>query len=246
VLEGGRSICSEAGIPLAGGHTIDSLEPIFGLAVTGVVHPKNMKTNSGAREGDLLFLTKPLGVGVLSTAIKRGVLKEGHYNVLIRQLTSLNSIGEEAGRMSGVHAMTDVTGFGLLGHATEMGEGSGVSIELDFAAIKKTEGFDEYVRLQSIPGATARNWSSYGHKVEFEKPIDEALIHLLADPQTNGGLLIAVSPGATSELKTLFQKNHLHEHLMPVGKGITSWPIVAGDPAWTPPPFPHRNSLPPN
>jgi selenide, water dikinase len=221
VLEGGKSICKEAGIPLAGGHTIDSLEPIFGLAVTGTVPPQHIKKNNGAKEGDLLFLTKPLGVGVLSTAIKRGFLTEDHYTILLKQLTTLNNIGEELGKVPAVHAMTDVTGFGLLGHLTEMAEGSGVSVELSFGAIKKIEGFDEYLQLKTIPGATARNWGSYGHKVTLEAGIDEeTAIPLLADPQTNGGLLISIAEETTEELKSIFKKYHLQDHLVPVGRCV--------------------------
>lgn len=219
VLEGGRAICAQAGIPLAGGHTIDSLEPIFGLAVTGTVSPKSIKKNSTAREGDLLFLTKPLGVGVLSTAIKRGFLKEEHYLVLLKQLTTLNRIGEALGTMESVHAMTDVTGFGLLGHLTEMATGSGVSVSLHYNDIRKIKGFDEYLELKTIPGATARNWSSYGDGVMFENGIDsEKAIGLLADPQTNGGLLIAVDPNAVEEVKDLFLKNGLDDQLTPIGR----------------------------
>jgi selenide, water dikinase len=221
VLEGGRSICQEAGIPLAGGHTIDSLEPIFGLAVTGTVSTQHIKKNNGARAGDQLFLTKPLGVGVLSTAIKRGLLKEEHAIILLKQLTTLNSIGEALGKIPAVHAMTDVTGFGLLGHLTEIAEGSGVSVELDFGAIKKIEGFDDYLALKTVPGATARNWGSYGHNVAFDAGIDEATaIPLLADPQTNGGLLIAVNENAVEELTSIFSEKALQQHLTPIGKCI--------------------------
>jgi selenide, water dikinase len=221
VLEGGRAICREAGIPLAGGHTIDSLEPIFGLAVTGTVSPKNLKKNNGAREGDLLFLTKPLGVGVMATAVKRGLLKEEHYRVLLKQLTTLNSVGEALGKLDGVHAMTDVTGFGLLGHLTEMAGGSGISAEVNYAAIKKVEGFDECLQLKTIPGATARNWASYGEGVSFEDGLNETeLVNLLADPQTNGGLLIAVAENAVEEVKETFIKNNLQEHLTPIGRCV--------------------------
>lgn len=219
VLEGGRSICKEAGIPLAGGHTIDSLEPIFGLAVTGTVSPQHVKKNNGAKEGDLLFLTKPVGVGVLSTAIKRGFLKEEHYAILLKQLTTLNSIGEALGKVPAVHAMTDVTGFGLLGHLTEMADGSDVSVELNFGAIKNIEAFDDYLQLKTVPGATARNWASYGHKVTFDTGIDEeTAIPLLADPQTNGGLLIAVDENALEELTHIFSEYNLQQHLTPIGK----------------------------
>lgn len=216
VLEGGRSICAESGIPLAGGHTIDSLEPIFGLAVTGTVHPSHVKKNNGAQEGDLLFLTKPLGVGVLSTAIKRGLLKEDHYKILLKQLTTLNSIGEELGKLESVHAMTDVTGFGLLGHLTEMAEGSSVSVELHYSAIRKIDGFDVYAQLKTIPGATARNWGSYGSNVSFEKSIDEAnAINLLADPQTNGGLLIASNDA--EGLASFLTQHGLASTAVPIG-----------------------------
>lgn len=221
VLEGGRAVCAQAGIPLAGGHTIDSLEPIFGLAVTGTATPANIKKNNAAREGDLLFLTKPLGVGVLSTAIKRGFLSEEHYAVLLKQLTTLNSIGEALGKIDGVHAMTDVTGFGLLGHVTEMAAGSGVSIELHYNRIKKIAGFDKYLELKTIPGATARNWSSYGEGVQFESSIqEEKAIGLLADPQTNGGILVSVAETAVEEVKALFQQNNLQDHLTPIGSCV--------------------------
>jgi selenide,water dikinase len=219
VLEGGRSICREAGIPLAGGHTIDSLEPIFGLAVTGSVSTQHIKKNNGAREGDLLFLTKPLGVGVLSTAIKRGFLKEEHYAILLKQLTTLNSIGETLGKIPAVHAMTDVTGFGLLGHTTEMAQGSGVSIELNYKAIWTIEGFEEYRQLKTIPGATARNWTSYGDGVAFDAGIDEAIAtQLLADPQTNGGLLIAAAD--IEQLCECFNTHNLTSFLTPIGQCI--------------------------
>lgn len=219
VLEGGRAICKEAGIPLAGGHTIDSLEPIFGLAVTGTVAPKNIKKNNTALEGDSLFLTKPLGVGVLSTSIKRGLIKEEHYKILLRQLTTLNSAGEALGKVDAVHAMTDVTGFGLLGHLSEMAEGSGVSVEVNLAAVKKISGFDDYLAQKTIPGATARNWSSYGGNVRFAEGINEAdTINLLADPQTNGGLLIAAA--GASVLEAIFRDNNLGDFLVPIGKCV--------------------------
>lgn len=221
VLEGGRSVCREAGIPLAGGHTIDSLEPIFGLAVTGAASPQHIKKNNGALEGDLLFLTKPLGVGVLATAIKKGFLTADHYTVLTKQLTTLNSIGEPLGKIAAVHAMTDVTGFGLLGHLTEMAEGSGLSVELNYSALKKVEGFNDYLQLKTIPGATARNWASYEHKVVFDAGVDESTaIPLLADPQTNGGLLVAVDKNGVEELVSLLKAHHLHQHLAPMGRCI--------------------------
>jgi selenide,water dikinase len=221
VLEGGRATCKEAGIPLAGGHTIDSSDPIFGLAVTGSVHPKHIKKNNAAQEGDVLFLTKPLGVGVMATAIKRGFLGEELYSVLLKQLTTLNSIGDPLGKIEGVHAMTDVTGFGLFGHLIEMAEGSGVSVDLDYSTIQKVIGFGDYLALKTIPGATGRNWASYGHKVFFEEGTEtpEAL-HLLPDPQTNGGLLIAVAESAVEEVKAIFSQYGLQAHLTPIGKCV--------------------------
>lgn len=219
VLEGGRNICIEAGIPLAGGHTIDSADPIFGLAVTGAVHPSQIKKNNTAQEGDLLFLTKRIGVGVLATALKRGLLQDEHYKVLIQQLTTLNKIGEMAGKRNHVHAMTDVTGFGLLGHLIEMAEGSGVSIELTYSAIQKIEGLETYLKQRTIPDATFRNWNSFNAKVDFEKGVDvmEAF-NLLPDPQTNGGLLIAVKDAA--EIEDVFSDNGLEDFLTPIGKCI--------------------------
>lgn len=219
VLDGGRNICAEAGIPLAGGHTIDSLEPIFGLAVTGTVHPSHIKKNNGAQEGDELFLTKPLGVGILSTAIKKGLLKEEHNKVLLKQLTTLNKAGEALGKLQGVHAMTDVTGFGLLGHAVEMTEGSGVSIEINYGALKKIEGLETYLKQGIAPGATARNWNSYGHKVQIDEGVNkEEALKLLPDPQTNGGLLIASSN--VDELKEIFSLTGLANFLTPIGRCI--------------------------
>lgn len=193
VIEGGRFICAEAGIPLAGGHSIDSPEPIFGLAVTGIVPIENLKRNNTAREGDYLFLTKPLGTGILSTAQKRGLLKPEHLPVMISQLSSLNKAGQALGKMKVVNAMTDVTGFGLLGHLVEMAEGSGLGAELFYEKIPVTEGVRDYISQRIFPDATTRNWSSYSDKVKFEKGVNvmEAFT-LLPDPQTNGGLLISV------------------------------------------------------
>ncbi|MFN2440227.1 MAG: selenide, water dikinase SelD [Chitinophagaceae bacterium] len=218
VLEGGRSICAEAGIPLAGGHTIDSTDPIFGLAVTGTVHPKKIKKNNTAEEGDLVFLTKPIGTGILATALKRGLLQDEHYKILIEQMTALNKIGEELGKLDNVHAMTDVTGFGLLGHLIEMAEGSGLSAEVNYSAIKKVDGVDEYLQQRTIPDATFRNWNSYSSKVHFEKGVNvmEAF-NLLPDPQTNGGLLIAVSENGIDKIKEVFLANGLAPFTKPIG-----------------------------
>ncbi len=218
VLEGGRSICAESRIPLAGGHTIDSADPIFGLAVTGIAHPTRIKKNNTAQEGDYLFLTKPIGIGILATALKRGVLKEEHYKALLQQMTTLNKVGEALGNIEEVHAMTDVTGFGLLGHLIEMAEGSGLSVELNYSAIKKLDGLDEYLKQKTTPDATFRNWNSYSSKVQFEKGVDvmEAF-NLLPDPQTNGGLLIALAKDGIEEIKEIFTAHDLETFIKPVG-----------------------------
>lgn len=218
VVEGGRAICKEANIPLAGGHSIDSPEPIFGLAVTGIVPIENLKRNNTAQEGDLLFLTKPLGVGILSTAQKRGLLKEEHLKIMIDQMTTLNKIGEELGKIKGVTAMTDVTGFGLLGHLIEMAEGSGSSAEIYYDKIPVVEGVKEYIAQRISPDATTRNWSSYSDKVKFEKGVNvmEAFT-LLPDPQTNGGLLVSVKEDSVDKVKNVWG-----EMIEPIGKMIAA------------------------
>ena len=219
VLEGGRTICAEAGIPLAGGHTIDSSDPIFGLAVTGIASVKNIKKNNTAKEGDVLFLTKPLGIGVLSTALKRGVLSDEHYAILINHTTTLNKVGEQLGKIEGINAMTDVTGFGFLGHLIEMAEGSGLSAEINYNAIAKIDVLDEYLKQRTIPDATFRNWNSYSNKVQFEKGVNvmEAF-NLLPDPQTNGGLLIAVAEETVEEVKSIFNESNFLSK--PIGRMI--------------------------
>ena len=218
VVEGGRTICAEAGIPLAGGHSIDSPEPIFGLAVTGIVPKENLKQNNTAQEGDYLFLTKPLGVGILATAQKRGLLKEEHLPALISQLTALNKVGEELGKINGVTAMTDVTGFGLLGHLMEMAEGSGLGAEIYYDKLPVAAGVREYIAQRIFPDATTRNWSSYGDKVKFEKGVNvmEAFT-LLPDPQTNGGLLVSVKEEAIEAVKAIIGKE-----ILPVGRMIAA------------------------
>lgn len=218
VMAGAREICAESGIVLAGGHSIDSAEPFFGLAVNGMVAIKNLKRNDTAKEGDLLFLSKPLGVGILATAQKRNVLKEEHAKILIEQLTGLNKIGEALGEIEGVSAMTDVTGFGLAGHLIEMAEGSGLSAELYYSRLCITEGAKEYLSQRIIPDATYRNWNSYGKKVAFEKDVNvmEAF-SVLPDPQTNGGLLIAVNPGAVAEVREVFNQFGLENFIEPIG-----------------------------
>ena len=206
VLEGGRSMCAEAGIALAGGHSIDSPEPIFGLAVTGRVDIKDLKRNDTAEEGCQLFITKPLGVGVLSTAQKQGKLKEEDADFAPNAMMQLNKIGGQLSKISGIKAMTDVTGFGLLGHLVEMCEGSNLSAEIIFDKIPLLPKVHDYLEQACIPGGTYRNWDSYGDKVELLSDEDK---FILCDPQTSGGLMIAVAPSAIAEVKSLLAKEGL-------------------------------------
>jgi selenide,water dikinase len=218
VLEGARQVCAEAGIPLAGGHSIDTPEPIFGLSVNGLVGIDQLKKNNTAEIGDLLFLTKPLGVGILSTAQKREVLKEEHLALMLKQLGTLNKIGEALGKIKGVHAMTDVTGFGLLGHLIEMAEGSYLGAQLTYQNIPILDAAKEYLPQRIVPDATYRNWNSYSNKVSFAPGVNvmEAFT-ILPDPQTNGGLLIAVAPGAVIEVQELFSAFELESFIEPIG-----------------------------
>ncbi len=218
VIEGSRSICAEAGIPLAGGHSIDSPEPIFGLAVNGIIDIENIKKNNTAKPGDTLFLTKKIGVGILTTAEKKDLLKEEHRGLAALQMMQLNKVGEQLGKMPGVTAMTDVTGFGLLGHLVEMCEGSRVSAEVYFEKVPLIiDQLAFYVDQNAIPGGTVRNWDSYGDKISFARYLDEDYAKtLLADPQTSGGLLIAVAEGAVGEVQTLLGTFELYNK--PIGK----------------------------
>ncbi|NOR75136.1 MAG: selenide, water dikinase SelD, partial [Draconibacterium sp.] len=206
VLEGGRSICAEAGITLAGGHSIDSKEPIFGLAVTGRVEISKLKKNNSATVGCKLLLTKPLGVGILTTAQKNGVLKDEHAEIASMLMCKLNNIGVKLAEQPGVKAITDVTGFGLLGHLSEMCEGCNVSAKIDFFKIPKLEMLDEYLALNCIPGGTGRNWESYGSKIKLG---NELWKNILSDPQTSGGLLIAVTPESEDEVQEILTKNNI-------------------------------------
>jgi selenide,water dikinase len=221
VLNGARTICAEAGIPLAGGHSIDTAEPMFGLAVSGTVAIENLKQNNTAGENDLIFLTKPIGVGILATAQKRGLLKDEQLVMLIKQLATLNSLGERLGKLKQVTAMTDVTGFGLLGHLLEMAEGSGLSAELYYSKVKIIDGAKEFLAQRVMPDATYRNWNSYSSKVGFEKGVNvmEAF-NLLPDPQTNGGLLFSVKESGVDEVIKLLNEAGLEKFAEPVGRFI--------------------------
>jgi selenide,water dikinase len=213
VLEGSRKVCRQAGIPLAGGHSIDCPEPVFGLAVTGVVRKENIKRNDSASEGSLLYLTKKLGIGIVTTAQKRGVVKTEHYDLAVNSMLTLNSFGAIAGTLRYVSALTDVTGFGFLGHLAEMCEGSGLSAEVEFAKIPRFDFLDHYLDQSCFPGGTIRNWNSFGEKIA---PMDERKKQILADPQTSGGLLIAVEPAAKNEFEALARSRGLN--LEPFGK----------------------------
>lgn len=200
VLEGSRDVCRRAGIPLAGGHSIDCPEPVFGLAVTGKLKKENLKRNDTAREGSLLYLTKPLGIGIVTTAQKKGIVKDEHLKKATDTMLTLNAFGAEVGKLPYVSAMTDVTGFGLLGHLCEMCEGSNLSATLEFSKVPVFDFLDQYIQQKSMPGGTTRNLDSYGHKISTLTDTQKAI---LADPQTSGGLLIAVDPNQADAFEAL-------------------------------------------
>ena len=206
VVQGAKAVCEELHIPLAGGHSIDISDPIFGLAVTGLVSLENIKRNDTATAGCRLFLTKPLGIGLITTAEKKGLVKPEHKAEAVRWMTTPNSAGAAFAKLSGVKAMTDVTGFGLLGHLLEMAEGSGLQAVLNIDLIPKIEGIDYYIEQKCMPGGTFRNYNSYGHKAA---PVSEAFKALLCDPQTAGGLLLAVEPEAVEAFQHVAQQEQV-------------------------------------
>ena len=201
VVRGGRAACDAAGIPLAGGHSIDAPEPIFGLAVTGVVDKQHLKRNDTATAGCRLYLTKPLGIGILTTAEKKSKLRPQDVGVARDWMCTLNAPGSRFGKLAGVAAMTDVTGFGLLGHLVEMAEGSGLTAQIDYAAVPRLAGVSHYLAEGCAPGGTQRNFDSYGHKIAPLAQEEQRL--LLCDPQTSGGLLVAVTPEGEAEFLTV-------------------------------------------
>ena len=228
VIEGSRSICAEAGIPLAGGHSIDSPEPIFGLAVNGLVPTNAIKQNNTAKAGNILFLTKPLGVGILTTAEKKGILKAEHQPLAATQMMQLNKVGYALGQLKGVEAMTDVTGFGLLGHLIEMAEGSGLSAEVEVEKLPLiTDDLRKYISEKAVPGGTHRNWASYGSKVDMTG-FGEDDKAILADPQTSGGLLISVDPNAVDEVITVLREHGLEIFTEPIGRIVPKKEFVVG------------------
>lgn len=213
VVRGGRSVCDEAGIPLAGGHSIDAPEPIFGLAVTGLVDKRHLKRNDTATLGCRLYLTKPLGIGILTTAEKKSKLRAEDVGLARDWMCKLNKPGSRFGKLAGVKAMTDVTGFGLLGHLVEMADGSGLSAEIDFSAVPRLPGVEHYLEQGCVPGGTLRNFDSYGERIA---PLPELCKLLLCDPQTSGGLLVAVSPEGEGEFLALAAELGLD--LAPIGR----------------------------
>jgi len=217
MFTGAAAVCAEAGIPMAGGHSINIGELVFGLSVTGTAHPDQIKTNSGAKPGDLLLLTKPLGTGILSAALKRGLAKPEHIQVLEETCGKLNKVGEVLGKIAGVHAMTDVTGFGFYGHLHEMCKGAGVSANIHFDKLPLLEEAKGFAAGFVLPDNAFRNWNAV--KDQVETTVKEAFTWL-NDPQTNGGLLMAVHPGALAEVQAVLNTQGLEAFTTPVGSMI--------------------------
>ena len=222
VLEGGASVCRTAGIPIAGGHTIDSVEAIYGLVALGLVHPKRVKRNADARAGDLLVLGKPLGVGVMSAALKKGELGEAGYAQLIANTTKLNTPGPELADIEGVHALTDVTGFGLAGHALELARGSKLQVQLDWAGVPLLAGVRALAQQGFVTGASGRNWEGYGSDISLPAGFAAEDQALLSDPQTSGGLLVSCTPQALDAVMAVFRR-HGFEQAAVVGR-VTARP----------------------
>ena len=206
VIDGGRFVCNQAGISLAGGHSIDSPEPIFGLAVTGIIDTDKVKQNNQAKDGDLLFLSKPLGIGILTTAEKQGKLLDTHKNIARDTMCQLNKVGMLLGDQAGVHAMTDVTGFGLLGHLSEICEGSKLSATIKFSDVPVLDGIVNYIEQGAIPGGSHRNFESYGDKVSELTDLQRTI---LCDPQTSGGLLVSVAVDQADNIRSLAKEHDI-------------------------------------
>jgi selenide,water dikinase len=205
ILAGGESVCARAGIPIAGGHTIDSVEPIYGLVAIGLVDPRDLKRNAGAQPGDALILGKPLGVGIYSAALKKSRLTDDGYAAMLASTTQLNTPGIALGKLPGVHALTDVTGFGLLGHLLEICRGSRTGAALDWRRVPLHPGALELAREGIVTGASGRNWAGYGHEVTLAPALEPAAQALLTDPQTSGGLLVACAPDSVDTVLGLFR-----------------------------------------
>jgi selenide, water dikinase len=207
ILEGGESVCREAGIPIAGGHTIDSVEPIYGLVALGLVHPKRVKRNADAKAGDVLILGKPLGVGVMSAALKKEQLGADGYAQMIATTTKLNTPGPELAALEGVHALTDVTGFGLAGHALELARGAKLTATIDWKRVPLLAGVRELAAAGHVTGASGRNWAGYRSAVRLPADFDPAAQALLTDPQTSGGLLVSCTPASADAVLALFKRH---------------------------------------
>ena len=225
ILQGGQDVCREAGIPIAGGHTIDSVEPIYGLVVMGLVHPSRVKKNSGAQVGDMLVLGKPLGVGILSAALKKEVLSAQGYARMIELTTQLNKPGIALAQLDGVHALTDITGFGLAGHTLELARGAGLQVRLDWARMPLVAGVRELAQQGCITGASGRNWASYGHEISLPAAFSEVDKALLNDPQTSGGLLVSCSADSAAEVLAIFHAQGFADAAVigevTVGRGVS-------------------------
>ena len=219
VVAGGRSICAEAGIPLAGGHSVESAEPFFGLAVNGLIAIENIKQNSTAQPGDLLFITKPLGLGIITTAAKRKAVKPGDLEHAITLMATLNKMGAELGKLKGVSALTDITGFGLLGHLTELAEGSNCSVEINFDKLPLINGLNYYLDKYIYPDMTTKNFSAYSSKTN---ELSASQLFITCDPQTSGGLLVAVNPAHLTEYLAVVKSFNLQGIAdIQIGKVIT-------------------------
>jgi selenide,water dikinase len=210
ILAGGAAVCKAAGIPIAGGHTIDSVEPIYGLVALGLVHPKQVKRNADARVGDRPILGKPLGVGILSAALKKEQLDASGYARMIEVTTQLNTPGPELAALAGVHAMTDVTGFGLAGHALEMARGSRTTLEIDWSRVPLIAGVQQLADAGMITGASGRNWAAYGGEIALAPNFGQTNQALLSDPQTSGGLLVACTEESVSQVLAVFERHGFH------------------------------------
>ncbi|HCY63814.1 MAG TPA: selenide, water dikinase SelD [Oxalobacteraceae bacterium] len=206
IIQGGEAACAEAGIPIAGGHTIDSVEPIYGLVVMGLVHPSRIKRNADARAGDKLVLGKPLGVGILSAALKKNALDADGYAAMIANTTKLNKPGKSLSELAGVHALTDVTGFGLLGHTLELARGARLTAQLEMARVPLLPRVSQLAESGFITGASGRNWAGYGHEVSLAAGISPVQQALLTDPQTSGGLLVSCAADAVEQVLDIFRR----------------------------------------
>lgn len=225
ILRGGQSICAEAGIPIAGGHSIDSVEPIYGLVALGLAHPDRIRRNSDAQAGDVLVLGKPLGVGIYSAALKKGLLDDQGYQAMIRSTTLLNRAGPDLAALAGVHAMTDVTGFGLLGHLLEMARAAGLRAVIGAAAVPRLPGVMDFAGQGVVTGASGRNWAAYGVQVQWSEGLSDAYRALMTDPQTSGGLLISCRAQDVVQVLEVFARYGCDQAAV-VGQMITGTPGV--------------------